>query len=81
MEAMLVKIEFRTGSYLSVNAGDMFQSADECGEAFARMLNGDDGKPGERFFKFTDFHGKRMIINRGNVNSVEIDFRKDGGKR
>jgi len=68
---MLVKIEFRTGSFLTVNAGDMFQSADKCRETFLELLNGPD-----RFFKFDDFNGKKLVLHKENINSVEVDYRK-----
>jgi len=68
---MLVKIEFRTGSFLTVDAGDMFACADECRDSFAGLLNGP-----ERFFRFTDFQGRMLIINAGNVNSVEVGYVK-----
>ena len=78
---MLAKIEFRSGSFLPVDTGGMFQSSDECRDAFMELL-GEAGEtaPGA-FVKFDDFQGKKMIINKGNINSIEIGYRKGGATK
>ena len=74
---MLVKIHFRTGTWMLLEAGGMFQSAAECRDAFMDLLNGTkDGPPGE-FITLTDFRGRKVILNRSNINSVEVDYKKD----
>ena len=74
---MLVKIEFRQGSFLVVDAGDIFPSADACRDAFMELL--DDGV--SDFFKFNDCHGQRMIIKKGNINRIEVGYEKGAGER
>ena len=68
---MLVKIEFKSGSYHVVNAGSMFQSEDECRDAFLGLLEG-----GSRFFKLDDHQGRKRIINRENVNTIEFGYQR-----
>lgn len=68
---MQIKIEFRHGGYLVLNAGGLYQSTDECQDAFLRLLNGSD-----RFFKFVDHLGRKKIISRDNVNSIDIGYVK-----
>jgi len=75
---MLVKIEFRTGSWLVVDAGGMFQSEDKCRDAFIELLN---GGPAAEFVRLDDFQGRRLILNRRNVNSVEVGYQRGAGER
>jgi len=75
---LLVKIEFKTGSWLLVNAGDMFQSDEECRKAFMELLDGDAPY---RFVKLDDFQGKKLIINRENINSIEVGYQKGAGEK
>jgi len=73
---LLVKIEFNTGSFLTIEAGGLFQSAEDCREAFLGILN-----DAAHFFKFTDFLGRMFVINKNNINSIEVGYQKGAGAR
>ena len=69
---MLVKIEFRQGSFQLLDTGDMFESVKTCREAFLELLNGKD-----IFFSYNDFRGNQLLINRDNITRVVFDYQRD----
>jgi len=67
---MTVKIEFKQGSYLLLNWGDEFPSASAARNAFLNLLNG------QPFLAVDDFQGKKLILHKENINSVEVGYVK-----
>ena len=68
---MLVKIEFRQGSFQLLDTGDNFGSVKECREAFKELMNGKD-----IFFSYDDYRGNQLLMNRDNVTRVVFDYKK-----
>lgn len=69
---MLVKIEFRQGSFQLIDTGDEFKTVQECRSAFKELMN-DEGA----FFSY----GHKLLINRDNVTRVLFDVPKPRYKR
>jgi len=74
---MWLHIEHRGSGYTEVNVGDSLGKTEtEAREKFARILESDMG-----FIKLDDVRGRKYVINKSDISSVEFGYKREPKKK